>query len=250
MLYVVAWPILAEADDTALRRLRAQYHPREAELIGPHFTLVFAAEPTHEARLRTKLDGLAGRLHARPGDLPFEIIREYVDEIVTVSEDDIARALLVLLERAKQVVEASAPPKAIAALTIDGKRREVPVAEDESILDAALRAGMDLPFACQGGYDAFSRVPQANRRTAFCEMLGIGHYEVLHTRTEAREEATLAELTPTAVSGTLSVPIGRLRKMRLGPEYVTAFSVGDQLLWGAAEPLRRMVRILREQPKR
>jgi hypothetical protein len=41
MLYVVAWPVLAEADDTALRRLRAQYHPREADLIGPHFTLVF-----------------------------------------------------------------------------------------------------------------------------------------------------------------------------------------------------------------
>jgi aspartate-semialdehyde dehydrogenase len=63
-------------------------------------------------------------------------------------------------------------------------------------------------------------------------------------------EASLAELTPTKVSGTLSVPIGRLRKMRLGPEYVTAFSVGDQLLWGAAEPLRRMIRILQEQPKR
>lgn len=63
---------------------------------------------------------------------------------------------------------------------------------------------------------------------------------------ENTPEATLAELTPTAVSGTLSVPIGRLRKMRLGPEYVTAFSVGDQLLWGAAEPLRRMLRMLRE----
>ena len=48
MLYVVAWPILAEADDTALRRLRAQYHPGEADLIGPHFTLVFGVEP--EAR--------------------------------------------------------------------------------------------------------------------------------------------------------------------------------------------------------
>ena len=67
---------------------------------------------------------------------------------------------------------------------------------------------------------------------------------------ENTPEATLAELTPTAVSGTLQVPIGRLRKMRLGPEYVTAFSVGDQLLWGAAEPLRRMVRILREHTKR
>jgi aspartate-semialdehyde dehydrogenase len=55
---------------------------------------------------------------------------------------------------------------------------------------------------------------------------------------------TLRELTPTAVSGTLSVPIGRLRKLPMGGEYLTAFTVGDQLLWGAAEPLRRMLRIL------
>ena len=61
MLYVVAWPVLAEADDTALRRLRAQYHPREADLIGPHFTLVFGADASEEVRLRTALDGLAGR---------------------------------------------------------------------------------------------------------------------------------------------------------------------------------------------
>jgi len=53
--------------------------------------------------------------------------------------------------RPKTVVPIAAPPKAIASLTIDGKRREVPVAENESILDAALRAGMDLPFACKGG---------------------------------------------------------------------------------------------------
>jgi aspartate-semialdehyde dehydrogenase len=59
-------------------------------------------------------------------------------------------------------------------------------------------------------------------------------------------EATLSELTPAAVSGSLSVPIGRLRKMRLGNEYLSAFTVGDQLLWGAAEPLRRMLGILRE----
>ncbi len=58
------------------------------------------------------------------------------------------------------------------------------------------------------------------------------------------KEATLRELTPAAVSGTLSVPVGRLRKLIMGPEYLTAFSVGDQLLWGAAEPLRRMLRIL------
>jgi len=61
MLYVVAWPLLAEADDTALRRLRAQYHPREADLIGPHFTLVFGAAVAEEARLRASLDGLVRR---------------------------------------------------------------------------------------------------------------------------------------------------------------------------------------------
>ena len=51
MLYVVAWPLLSEADDTTLRRLRAQYHPREAGLIGPHFTLVFGAPLDREAPL-------------------------------------------------------------------------------------------------------------------------------------------------------------------------------------------------------
>ena len=61
MLYVVAWPLLAEADDTALRRLRAQYHPREAELIGPHFTLVFGVPVAEEPRLQRALDGLAAR---------------------------------------------------------------------------------------------------------------------------------------------------------------------------------------------
>ena len=62
------------------------------------------------------------------------------------------------------------------------------------------------------------------------------------------KEASLRELTPTAVTGTLAVPIGRLRKTSIGPEYLTAFTVGDQLLWGAAEPLRRMLRIILEQP--
>ena len=59
-------------------------------------------------------------------------------------------------------------------------------------------------------------------------------------------EATLAELTPTKVTGTLSIPVGRLRKMNMGEQYLNAFTVGDQLLWGAAEPLRRMLRILIE----
>ena len=62
---------------------------------------------------------------------------------------------------------------------------------------------------------------------------------------ENTPEATLAELTPAAVSGRLDVAVGRVRKLRMGGDYLTAFSVGDQLLWGAAEPLRRMLGILR-----
>lgn len=57
-------------------------------------------------------------------------------------------------------------------------------------------------------------------------------------------EASMRELTPAAVTGTLIAPVGRLRKLNMGPEYLSAFTVGDQLLWGAAEPLRRMLRIL------
>ena len=53
-------------------------------------------------------------------------------------------------------------------------------------------------------------------------------------------------LTPAAVNGTLTVPIGRMRKMKMGGDFLAAFTVGDQLLWGAAEPLRRMLRILLE----
>ena len=60
------------------------------------------------------------------------------------------------------------------------------------------------------------------------------------------KESTLAELSPAAVSGTLDIPVGRVRKLRLGPDYLGAFTVGDQLLWGAAEPLRRTLQILRE----
>ena len=57
-------------------------------------------------------------------------------------------------------------------------------------------------------------------------------------------EATLQHLTPVAVTGTMRIPVGRIRKMAFGPEYLGAFTIGDQLLWGAAEPLRRMLRIL------
>ena len=59
-------------------------------------------------------------------------------------------------------------------------------------------------------------------------------------------EDTIRQLTPVAVTGTLDIPVGRLRKMAMGPEYLGAFTIGDQLLWGAAEPLRRMLRILLE----
>ena len=61
------------------------------------------------------------------------------------------------------------------------------------------------------------------------------------------KEDTLRDLTPTAVTGTLGIPVGRLRKLNMGGEFLNAFTVGDQLLWGAAEPLRRMLRILLER---
>ena len=60
-------------------------------------------------------------------------------------------------------------------------------------------------------------------------------------------EETMQHLTPVAVTGTMTIPVGRLRKLAMGPDYLGAFTVGDQLLWGAAEPLRRMLRILLEE---
>jgi len=59
-----------------------------------------------------------------------------------------------------------------------------------------------------------------------------------------RREATLQALAPAQVSGRLQIPVGRVRKLAMGGQYLSAFTVGDQLLWGAAEPLRRMLRIL------
>ena len=66
-------------------------------------------------------------------------------------------------------------------------------------------------------------------------------------RSQPARGARCARSRPAAVTGTLEVPIGRLRKLPMGGEYLTAFTVGDQLLWGAAEPLRRMLRILLER---
>jgi len=71
------------------------------------------------------------------------------------------------------------------------------------------------------------------------------HNEWVRTVENVKEE-TLKELTPARVTGTLYIPVGRIRKLNMGPEYLTAFSVGDQLLWGAAEPVRRMLKILLE----
>jgi aspartate-semialdehyde dehydrogenase len=62
-----------------------------------------------------------------------------------------------------------------------------------------------------------------------------------------QREISMQELTPTKVTGTLNIPVGRLRKLNMGSQYLGAFTVGDQLLWGAAEPLRRMLRILLER---
>lgn len=56
-------------------------------------------------------------------------------------------------------------------------------------------------------------------------------------------EASMEQLTPVAASGSLEIPVGRVRKLAMGPEYISAFTVGDQLLWGAAEPIRRMLQI-------
>ena len=61
---------------------------------------------------------------------------------------------------------------------------------------------------------------------------------------EMTRDESIRRLTPAAVTGKLEVPVGRLRKLEMGPQYLSAFTCGDQLLWGAAEPLRRMLRIL------
>ena len=58
------------------------------------------------------------------------------------------------------------------------------------------------------------------------------------------KQLSMQQLSPAAVTGSLDIPVGRLRKMNMGGEYLAAFTVGDQLLWGAAEPLRRMLKIL------
>jgi aspartate-semialdehyde dehydrogenase len=75
------------------------------------------------------------------------------------------------------------------------------------------------------------------------EQLIAGHNDWVKVVANDRQIST-EELTPTRVTGTLDIPVGRIRKLNMGPGYLTAFTVGDQLLWGAAEPLRRIVRII------
>ncbi len=75
------------------------------------------------------------------------------------------------------------------------------------------------------------------------EQLLAGHNDWVKVIPNDRQRS-MEELTPAAVTGTLSVPVGRLRKLNMGPQYLSAFTVGDQLLWGAAEPLRRMLHLL------
>ena len=77
-------------------------------------------------------------------------------------------------------------------------------------------------------------------------MLAAGN-EWVRVIANTREES-MRRLTPAAVTGSLEIPIGRLRKLPMGHDYLTAFTVGDQLLWGAAEPLRRMMRIVAGAP--
>ncbi|HER62373.1 MAG TPA: aspartate-semialdehyde dehydrogenase, partial [Desulfobacteraceae bacterium] len=72
-----------------------------------------------------------------------------------------------------------------------------------------------------------------------------GHNQWVYLVENSKED-TLRELTPARVTGTLDIPVGRVRKLNMGPEYLTVFSVGDQLLWGAAEPVRRMLKIVLE----
>jgi 2'-5' RNA ligase len=102
VLYVVAWPLMGEGDELAMRRLRAQYHPREADLIGPHFTLVFGAPDDHEAALRDALVAIGRRpfwflidrivrhdlyLYAEPSDGAAELV-ELHDRLNPTPDDE------------------------------------------------------------------------------------------------------------------------------------------------------------------
>ena len=114
----------------------------------------------------------------------------------------------------------------------DGRRR------DPGRLDLRAHRRDALP---QPGADDQAAARRAAARRSKRMLAGANDWVRVVPNT--REES-IARLTPAAVTGTLEVPVGRLRKLAMGGEYLGAFTVGDQLLWGAAEPLRRMLRIL------
>ena len=96
------------------------------------------------------------------------------------------------------------------------------------------------------GYDP-KKVRNKHAKPGLMSLVSEIGYGSIPDVVDNNKEDTLARLTPAAISGTLTVPVGRIRKMKMGGEYLSAFTVGDQLLWGAAEPLRRMLRILQEK---
>jgi aspartate-semialdehyde dehydrogenase len=87
---------------------------------------------------------------------------------------------------------------------------------------------------------------RSNVALASCIELISSHNEWVKVVANTKED-TLRQLSPAAVSGTLTVPVGRLHKMQMGDDYLAAFTVGDQLLWGAAEPVRRILKIILER---
>ena len=129
---------------------------------------------------------------------------------------------------------------------------EIPIDNSASEREYQHVAKMRLNSLFTGSTEGAHRAATLLGIAATCRALGVDPLAYLgwaFTRLGTHREIyglTAAELTPAAISGTLEVPIGRIRKMLIGDEYLTAYSVGDQLLWGAAEPLRRMLVILRE----
>ncbi|MBA8815825.1 threonine dehydratase [Microbacterium halimionae] len=158
----------------------------QAENSAPYPSSLAAGSPLQIETLPTIADGIAV---ARPGDLPFEIIKELVDEVVTVTEDDIARALLVLLERAKQVVEPAGAVGVAAMLAgkVVPKGRTVTVLSGGNIDPLLLQRVVAHGLAASGRYMSL-RIPlpdrpgQLARVSELLALVGANVTEVLHTR--------------------------------------------------------------------
>ena len=125
----------------------------------------------------------------------------------------------------------------------------IPVSEDAGMIRAAVDGSLTIEkleamtSVCSVGLDMIA-IPGDTPVEAIAGIIADGNpwAKVVPNEREISER----ELTPAAVTGTLTVPVGRLHKLAMGAEYLGAFTVGDQLLWGAAEPLRRMLRVLLE----